>query len=108
MKAQQYTAIGLGVLIASLGCKVHADDTDIYQNLDALNTQGVRPNVLLMMDTSKSMDRGVDGDWTPAPEPSRMDVMRSVLKGIVNNTNLHGKVNIGLGRYNRSYHLPGG
>jgi type IV pilus assembly protein PilY1 len=100
MKAQKITSIGLGVLMASLGLKTLADDTDIYKNLDALKAQGVRPNVLLVLDTSKSMDRGVDGDWTPAAGSSRIDLMRSVLKGIVNDTNLHGKVNIGLGRYN--------
>lgn len=100
MKRKQ-TALSLGVVIVSLACQTFADDTDIYQNLDALNAQGVRPNVLLMMDTSKSMDRGVAAnDWYPADGTSRMDIMRSILKGIVNDTSLHGKVNVGLGRYN--------
>lgn len=88
-------AMLLGALIAGAPILAVADDTDIYNNRDVL--RDVRPNVLLVLDTSLSMR-----DNVPDSSERRINVMRDALKQIINNSSLHGQVNIGLARFDGS------
>ena len=72
---------------------VTADDTEIYFNSTA-NNPAVRPNVLLILDTSGSMAWGTT---STSSRPSRMAQMQSALDTILDS--LEG-VNIGLMRFN--------
>lgn len=88
-------AMLLGALVATAPLLAVADDTDIYNNKDAL--RNVRPNVLLVLDTSGSMNEKV-----PGSTDIRIQVMRDALEKILKDESLHGQVNIGLARFNNT------
>jgi type IV pilus assembly protein PilY1 len=76
-----------------------ADDTEIYTGADSLAaSKGVRPNVLIILDTSGSMSQVVPTD---ALARTRLDNMRDAVKGLLDRLN---NVNVGLMRF----HNPGG
>ena len=86
------TGLGAGVPPATL-----ADDTEVYVGSEDLAlTQGVRPNVLIILDTSGSMSTTVTGTGK-----DRLDNMKEALQGILDKLN---NVNVGLMRFSN----PGG
>ncbi len=89
----------LTALLTTLPALVHAEDTDIY--FGGISSSSVHPNILLILDTSTSMENRVIS--TPprsnrADEPSRLEVMQDAVRGIIENIN---DVNIGLMRFSR-------
>ena len=81
-----------GLPVASL-----SDDTDVYVGSEELaQVQGVRPNVLIILDTSGSMSTTV-----PGTGKSRMTNMKEALQSILDGLN---NVNVGLMRFSN----PGG
>ena len=80
--------------IAGLPITIHADDTEIYVGNRAFSAN-VRPNVLLILDTSGSM-AATDGQAL-----DRLDRVKVALNAILDEVN---DMNIGLARF----HTPGG
>jgi len=70
---------------------IHAEDTEIYVGNGTTDSDGVRPNVLFMLDTSGSMTGTVDGI-------TRLDHMKEALRLIINQSN---NVNMGLMRFHK-------
>ncbi len=71
--------------------EVHADDTEIYTGGNLV--EGVRPNVLIILDTSGSMST-VD---SPAVDPrDRLEIMQSAIRRIVDEVD---NINVGLMRF---------
>ena len=85
-----YTFLFFMITLGSGIC--NADDTEIYFN-SAANNPAVRPNVLLILDTSGSMDTKL----TDGSGDTRMQAMQKALGNILDS--LTG-VNIGLMRFN--------
>ena len=69
----------------------HADDTEIYFNPTGSNSSEIRPNVLLILDSSGSM--GFTGGTAPS---TRMEVMREAMLQVINDME---DVNVGLMRF---------
>ena len=69
-----------------------ADDTEIYVGDGTTDSDGVRPNVLFMLDTSSSMTNTDDTGIT------RLDRMKEALRVIINQSN---NVNMGLMRFHK-------
>ena len=83
--------VGFG---AGLPIQVHADDTEIYLGNDSI-TEGVRPNVMFILDTSGSMS-AYDGE-----SKDRLGRMKEALDSILDEAN---NINVGLMRFTN----PGG
>lgn len=85
-------ALVLG-MAAGLPTGALADDTEIYLGSDALISQQgqVRPNVLLLLDTSGSMSATVTGTGL-----DRLDNMKIALKTILDQSN---NINVGMMRF---------
>ena len=80
------------VVLILLSSAALAEDTEIYFGGGASNDSLVRPNVLLVLDTSSSMTNE-DGTGT-----TRLDRMKAALHTILDNAN---NVNMGLMRFHR-------
>ncbi len=99
MKKFQYVVASLAsVMVALCGSvQLHADDTDIYFTDPTTGSSTVQPNLMLILDTSGSMNANVSGSTQ-----SRVDVMKEAIKSVLDNT---ANVNVGLMRFSNS---PGG
>jgi type IV pilus assembly protein PilY1 len=90
-----------GFIASTLGLstspQVYADDTDIYFSDPTAGATPVQPNLMLILDTSGSMNEQVSGT-----NQSRIDVMKSAIKAILDDLD---NVNVGLMRFS---HSPGG
>jgi len=94
IRALSFAFAALTGVVAGLPLTIHADDTEIYVGNRAFS-EGVRPNILLILDTSGSM-AAFDG------EPlDRLDRVKTALNAILDEVN---DMNIGLARF----HTPGG
>ena len=93
-RALSFAFAALTGLISGLPLTIHADDTEIYVGSRAF-TEAVRPNVLLLLDTSGSM-ASFDGESL-----DRLDRVKVALNAILDEVN---DMNIGLARF----HTPGG
>ncbi len=82
-------ATALGLTLAYPPASL-ADDTEIYLGNDNLH-EGVRPNILFILDTSGSMSNTVDGTGM-----DRLDNMKVAIKGLLDEIN---NVNVGLMRF---------
>ncbi|MDX2458731.1 MAG: VWA domain-containing protein, partial [Gammaproteobacteria bacterium] len=93
-RAINFVFAALTGIVAGLPITIHADDTEIYVGNRAFSA-GVRPNVLLVLDTSGSMAErdGLTLD--------RLDRVKVALNAILDDVN---DMNIGLARF----HTPGG
>jgi len=83
----------LVALLFCLSVSSQAEDTEIYVGNGATDSDGVRPNVLFMLDTSSSMYPEDDGTGV-----SRLDRMKEALRIIINQSN---NVNMGLMRFHK-------
>jgi len=99
VKKYQYVIASLmGVLVALCGSvRLYADDTDIYFTDPTTGSGTIQPNLMLILDTSGSMNANVSGTTQ-----NRVDVMRDAIKAILDQTT---NVNVGLMRFS---HSPGG
>ena len=77
----------------TVGAPVWADDTEIYFGSAFSNNSVIRPNVLLVLDTSSSMTNMVDGTGL-----NRLDNMKQALHAILDNAS---NVNVGLMRFHK-------
>jgi type IV pilus assembly protein PilY1 len=93
-RAINFVFAALTGIVAGLPITIHADDTEIYVGNRAFSA-GVRPNVLLVLDTSGSM-AARDGLTL-----DRLDRVKVALNAILDDVN---DMNIGLARF----HTPGG
>ena len=85
------TFIGLLLgAVAGLPGTASADDTEIYLGSDSLS-EGVRPNVLFILDTSGSMSSSVSGTGK-----NRLQNMQDAVLGLLDELN---NVNVGLMRF---------
>jgi type IV pilus assembly protein PilY1 len=94
MKPSIYTLLFFLLTITS-GAS-HADDTEIYfsSGTSGSNAAAIRPNILLILDSSGSMG------WTTGTAPkTRMEVMREAMLTIINSME---DVNVGLMRFTSS------
>lgn len=94
MKPSIYTLLFF-LLTLSSG-SINADDTEIYfsSGTSGSNAAAIRPNVLLILDSSGSMG------WTTGTAPkTRMEVMREAMLTIINSME---DVNVGLMRFTSS------
>lgn len=100
MKRSRFLSFLLAIAIggtAGLPVASLSDDTDVYVGSEELaQVQGVRPNVLIILDTSGSMSTTV-----PGTGKSRMTNMKEALQSILDGLN---NVNVGLMRFSN----PGG
>ena len=86
------TGVAAGLPAASL-----ADDTEVYVGSEELaQSQGIRPNVLVILDTSGSMS-----ELVPGTGKSRLENMKEALHSLLDGLN---NVNVGLMRFSN----PGG
>jgi type IV pilus assembly protein PilY1 len=94
IRALSFALAALTGVVAGLPLTIHADDTEIYVGNRAFDA-GVRPNVLLILDTSGSMaaNDGLALD--------RLDRVKVALNAILDEVT---DMNIGLARF----HTPGG
>ncbi len=91
LSASFAVAIGVAAGIGSgLPTRLQADDTEIYLGAASVSA-GIRPNVLMILDTSGSMGTTVTGTGM-----DRMDNMKEAMKKIIDGVN---NVNIGLMRF---------
>ncbi|MFP5348668.1 MAG: VWA domain-containing protein [Gammaproteobacteria bacterium] len=88
-------AVALGALCGSF--PLFAEDTDIYFTDPSTGSSTIQPNLMLILDTSGSMNANVAGTTQ-----NRVDVMREAIKAILDETT---NVNVGLMRFSSS---PGG
>ena len=93
-RAISFAFAALTGIVAGLPITIHANDTEIYVGNRAF-AAGVRPNVLLILDTSGSM-AAKDGLAL-----DRLDRVKVALNAILDDVN---DMNIGLARF----HTPGG
>ena len=93
-RALSFALAALTGLVSGLPLTIHADDTEIYVGSRAF-AEAVRPNVLLVLDTSGSM-AAFDGESL-----DRLDRVKVALNAILDEVN---DMNIGLARF----HTPGG
>nr|MCH9699271.1 hypothetical protein [Gammaproteobacteria bacterium] len=70
-----------------------ADDIDVFVNP---SVSGVKPNLLLILDLSDSMDYAPDNSAPSAGNPSKIDILKAAMNEILDDPNLSGNVNIGL------------
>ena len=95
-------AAALGVAIA-IPPRGYADDLDIYISPAGGGQEIIKPNVLLVLDTSDSMNvkvpnTGADkSDGATADDNSRLEEMRTAMVGLVQNLD---NVNVGLMKFN--------
>lgn len=99
MKKYQYLVASLAsVMVALCGSvRLYADDTDIYFTDPSTGSSTIQPNLMLILDTSGSMNINVSGTTQ-----SRVDVMKEAIRTVLDNT---ANVNVGLMRFSNS---PGG
>ena len=90
-RSQKQFSLLLSFLLTCLTGIVYADDTEIF--FSGATSTAVRPNVLLILDTSGSMDTTVPGT---SPSQSRIQVMKAALVNIINGME---DVNVGLMRF---------
>ncbi|MCC7411006.1 MAG: VWA domain-containing protein [Gammaproteobacteria bacterium] len=92
-RANNFLAALVAGALAGYAGQSAADDTEIYLGSDALVSQQgqVRPNVLLLLDTSGSMSTTVPGTGL-----DRLDNMKLALKTILDQSN---NINFGLMRF---------
>ena len=94
------TALGVAIAIPPNG---HADDTDIYKAPVGANQEVIKPNVLMVLDTSDSMNvkvlnTGADpSDGATADDNSRLEEMRTAMVALLGSLD---NVNVGLMRFN--------
>ena len=86
------TATSIFVILILLSTAAMAEDTEIYFGGGASNDSIVRPNVLLVLDTSSSMTN------TDNTGITRLDRMKTALHSILDSAN---NVNMGLMRFHR-------
>jgi type IV pilus assembly protein PilY1 len=102
------------IALTSVSLAAVADDTDIYFSDSALDTLGIKPNILFILDTSGSMNRTdmgssvtlPPGDITNVQFPTntglrRISHMKRAMYDYLENTNITDDVNVGLMRFNR-------
>ncbi len=94
IRALSFAFAALTGFAAGLPLTIHADDTEIYVGNRAFS-EGIRPNILLILDSSGSMSAN-DGQ-----DLDRLDRVKVALNAILDEVN---DVNIGLARF----HTPGG
>jgi type IV pilus assembly protein PilY1 len=94
IRALSFALAAMTGAVAGLPVTIHADDTEIYVGNRAFSAN-VRPNVLLILDTSGSMS-ATDGQTL-----DRLDRVKVALNAILDDVN---DMNIGLARF----HTPGG
>jgi len=82
-------AIGAGALVASAA---NADDLSVYT---AGLTQSMKPNVLLVLDYSGSMNRDINGEITTIPGEAKIDILRNAVKVLLDRGG--DKMNLGVG-----------
>jgi len=82
-------AFGL-VLPLMVSFPVFADDTEIFFSASS-SSSSTKPNILLLLDTSGSMDRTDDGETD-----NRLTLMQNALNGIIDGAT---NVNVGLARF---------
>lgn len=88
---------GAAALIGALAAtSATADDTEIYLTNPEAASGLIRPNVLLIMDTSGSMNATVDDLNAATTNLSRMENMKNALKSLLDSLN---NVNVGLMRF---------
>lgn len=96
MKYTQY-AVASAVAVAITVCgsiRLYADDTDIYFTNTTTVSNTVQPNVMLILDTSGSMNAQVSGTTQ-----SRVDVMKDAIRTVLDSM---ANVNVGLMRFSHS------
>lgn len=86
---QKQSSFLLSFLLTFLTGSVHADDTEIF--FSGASSAAVRPNVLLILDTSGSMDTSVSGTGK-----TRIQIMKEALVSIIEGME---DVNVGLMRF---------
>jgi len=94
IRAISFAFAAVAGVITGLPITIHADDTEIYVGNSSFSA-AVRPNVLLVLDTSGSM-ASLDGQAL-----DRLDRVKVALNAILDDVN---DMNIGLARF----HTPGG
>jgi type IV pilus assembly protein PilY1 len=102
MKRSKYLSVSFAIVVgfaagvgSGMPTQLQADDTEIYLGAASVSA-GIRPNVLMILDTSGSMSTSVSGTGM-----DRMDNMKVAMKKIIDGVN---NVNIGLMRFSD----PGG
>jgi type IV pilus assembly protein PilY1 len=97
MRRVLLTTIIVGSICMSAPTRTVALDTDIYFSDPTAGSTVVKPNLMLILDTSGSMNLNVSGTTQ-----SRIDIMKASLKGILDDL---ANVNVGLMRFSSD---PGG
>lgn len=92
-----FSTLVAGVVGLSMPSRSVAYDTDIYFSDPTAGSTVVKPNLMLILDTSGSMNTNVSGTTQ-----SRIDVLKGALKGILDDLS---NVNVGLMRFSSD---PGG
>ena len=97
MKPSKYLSVSFAIAVgvaagigSGLPTRLQADDTEIYLGAASVSA-GIRPNVLMILDTSGSMGTTVSGTGK-----DRMDNMKEAMKKIIDGVN---NVNVGLMRF---------
>jgi Tfp pilus tip-associated adhesin PilY1 len=97
MKTLKPVILGVGAFIYS-AMTFHtalADDTEIYVPKDLPADQQIRPNILFILDSSGSMDTTVDNSGGL----NRNQVLKNVVKNLIDNLKTKENVNIGFMRF---------
>lgn len=97
IKRTFFSAVVTAIVTLSATAPVSALDTDIYFTDPTAGSTVIKPNLMLILDTSGSMNMQVAGT-----NQSRVDVMKGALKTILDDLT---NVNVGLMRFSSS---PGG
>ncbi len=81
------------LIVILVTTSLKADDIDVFVNP---SVSGVKPNLLLILDLSDSMDYTPSNDAPSAGNPSKIDILKAAMNEILDDPNLSGNVNIGL------------
>ena len=92
------TKMGLATCYGFLSMQAAiAEDTEIFF-APTSSTKDIKPNVMFIIDTSGSMNRGVDGSSSVDEEDKRLSIVKGVMNDLLSDLD---NVNAGLMRFNR-------
>lgn len=83
---------------------IQADDIDVFVNP---SVSGVKPNLLLVLDLSDSMDYTPSNGVPTTGNPSKIDILKTAMNEILDDPILIGNVNIGLQTFQSKYSSVG-
>ena len=95
------TSLLIALMMFSASFQAIADDTEIFfSSVSLAGSTSIQPNVLMVLDTSSSMNNIVDEDGNPnfdAPfERTRLEHMKEAMQSILDNAN---NINVGIMRF---------